>query len=106
MNSAEQSRRAFVAGLGTVIAAPAIVPFASLIPVRGIVMAVDKFSAPSWFDEYDTQMWNKLMTIGRVQERIGRPIGENIAEAMRTCMLPWWLQHAEKMQIPPDVAFD
>jgi hypothetical protein len=69
-------------------------------------MAKDKFSAPLSLDAYETCMWNKLMEIGRIQELRGKPIGENVAEAMRTRTLPWWLQHAEKMKIPAGVDFD
>jgi hypothetical protein len=32
------SRRSFLTGLGAALAAPAVVPYASLMPVRGIVM--------------------------------------------------------------------
>lgn len=34
------NRRSFLTGLGSIVAAPAIVPFASLMPVRGIIMDV------------------------------------------------------------------
>ena len=44
MNSTGQSRRSFLAGLGGIVAAPAIVPYASLTPVRGIVMPIGGLS--------------------------------------------------------------
>ena len=91
------TKRALLSGAG----ATAVAAFLGMAP-----KAKDKFSPPEWFDAYERQMWNKLMRIGRIQEITGKPIGEVVAEAMRTRTLPWWLQHAEKMKIPPDAEFD
>lgn len=41
---ADLSWRSFFAGLGAFIAAPAIVPIANLMPVRGIIMPVTRSS--------------------------------------------------------------
>ena len=35
------NRRGFISGLASLLAAPAIVPFASLMPVRGIIQNLD-----------------------------------------------------------------
>ena len=91
------NRRSFLTGLGSLVAAPAIVPYASLMPVRGIVMTIDKYAVPIGFDEYEASMWRKLMQVAWVKERLGRPPGRIIEQALRTGTLPWWLQHAEKM---------
>lgn len=50
MAMADLSRRGFLSGFGSLIVAPAIVPFASLMPVRGIVqeVALPIMRGPVW----------------------------------------------------------
>lgn len=56
------NRRGFITGLASLVAAPAIVKAASLMPVRGIVMAADYGYSPAMYAigslvEYDRAMW-------------------------------------------------
>jgi len=96
MNSAEQSRRAFVAGLGSIVAAPAIVPFASLMPVRSIFVTVDGKTIPIWAVDADLLIGRDR--VGRVLERAGRIIKptNSIAQARRILR-----QHPGLLRRPP-----
>jgi hypothetical protein len=92
MNQAVITRRALLSGL---IAAPAVVPFASLMPLRGIVMRGSIYAAPApaWFNEYEARRWKRLMDIPLTLERAGRfdlmKTGRYEIQA-RTVTLPCW----------------
>jgi hypothetical protein len=52
------NRRSFLTGALGLVAAPAVVPFASLMPVRGIVMAIQPYGmSPGTRAMLDIQEW-------------------------------------------------
>jgi hypothetical protein len=61
------NRRSFFTRAGAFIAAPAIVPYTRLMPIRGIILSADKWKVPAGFDEYEASMWRKLIRASYVR---------------------------------------
>ena len=61
----ELPRRSFLAGLGALLAAPAIVKVANIMPVRQVIMAVDTAAGPDattfWVDAVSGDLYTVRM---------------------------------------------
>jgi hypothetical protein len=89
--------------LGSVLAAPAIVPYASLTPVRGVFVTVDGKVLPVWAVDADLLIGRDR--VGRVLEKAGRIIKptSSIAEARRILRLYPWLLRRPPVWMREDV---